>query len=161
MGDTTNAGTALIQLSDPQDLQVRSTVTEEDYRLIQIGQAAQIYLDAQPELVLSGKVTRIVPLRETGSASPIYPIYIQLDQVPTGIAPGMTADASIQIAKRASVLRLPRALAHANADGIAQVQVWNEARGQSQVHQVQIGLRGNQYVEIVNGLREGEQVVSR
>jgi HlyD family secretion protein len=158
-GDTLAAGAALVQLSDPKALEARSTVTEEDYPLTQVGQAATLYFDSQPELVVTGTVTSIVPLRDSSSSSPVYPVYITLDNVPEGLAPGMTVDGSILIAKRANVLRLPRALVHARSNGTAQIQVW--ANGKIETRTCKTGLRGDQYAEIQRGLSEGDQVVSR
>jgi HlyD family secretion protein len=71
----------------------------------------------------------------------------------------MTVDASIVIAKQSNVLRLPRALVRARSDGTAQVRVW--VGDHTEDRTVKVGLRGDQYVEIVDGLSEGEQVVSR
>jgi HlyD family secretion protein len=158
-GDMVSAGGALVQLSDPKALEARSTVTEEDYPLMQVGQTVTLYFDSQPDLVVTGKVTEIVPLRDASSTSPVYPIYIALDNVPDGLAPGMTVDGSIQIAKRSNVLRLPRALVHARADGTAQIQVW--ANGKTETRTCKTGLRGDHYIEILSGVSEGEQVVSQ
>lgn len=159
VGDTVNAGAALIQLSDLKALEARATVTEEDYPLTRVGQAAELYFDSQPDLVVTGTVTSIVPLRDSTSTSPVYPVYISLENMPDNLAPGMTVDGSILIAKQSNVLRLPRALVHARSDGSAQIQVWNGRETQTRI--VKAGLRGDQYVEIVSGLNEGEQVVSR
>ncbi len=153
-------GAGILRLYDPQAVEARTTVTEEDYPLARIGQTAQVYLDSQPEVVLTGHVSYIVPLREADSSSPVYPVYIALDNVPESVAPGMTVDGSILIAKSSSVLRLPRSLVHARSDGTAQVQVWNADR-KTETRTCKTGLRGDQYVEIVSGLSEGEQVVSR
>lgn len=158
-GDVVGAGTSVMQLLDPKALQVRSTVTEEDFPLVQTGQAAQLFFDAQPDLTVNGTVTSIIPLRDTSSTSPVYPILVALENMPAGLAPGMTVDASVQIAKRENVLRLPRALVHARGDGSAQVRVW--ANNQIQDRTIQTGLRGDQYVEITNGLNDGDLVVSR
>lgn len=158
-GDTVNAGAPLVQLSDPNALEARTTVSEEDYPLTKVGQTAQLYFDAQPDLIITGKISEIVPLRDSASSSPVYPVFITLDTVPPGLAPGMTVDGSILIAKRTNVLHLPRALVHARSDGSAQVRVWEN--GQTQTRDIQTGLRGDQDVEIISGLQEGEQVVSR
>lgn len=71
----------------------------------------------------------------------------------------MSADASIVIAQRQDVLCLPRALAQAAADGSASVEVWSSWTKQKRT--IQVGLRGDSYVEILSGLEEGELVVSR
>jgi multidrug efflux pump subunit AcrA (membrane-fusion protein) len=103
-------------------------------------------------------VARISPQRIEGDR-PLYPIYIEVDasQLPEGLAPGMSADASVIIAKVADALRLPRAVVKAGSGGAAQVGVW--ANGQREARMVKVGLRGDTYVEILDGLREGEEVV--
>ncbi len=157
-GESVAAGFGLIHLANPKALEVKATAVEEDYPLLQVGQPAELYFDARPEISVTGHLTRIVPLREAGS-SPLYPIYIALDDVPEGLAAGMTADGSISVAARTNVLRLPRAVVQARADGTGQVKVWQGDRTEDRT--VKVGLRGDQYVEILEGLREGEQVVSR
>jgi RND family efflux transporter MFP subunit len=158
VGQTVAANSKMVQLVDPTALQVKSTVVEEDYPLVQAGQTANLFFDARPEVDVQGRVARVVPQREAGS-SPTYPIYIEMDQVPDGLAAGMTVDASLVVAKHSNVLRLPRSLVRARSDGTGQVKVW--AGDHTEERTVKVGLRGDQYVEIVDGLREGEQVVSK
>ena len=160
-GATVAAGASIIHLADPHALEARTTVTEEDYPVARVGQTAQIYFDAQPDIVVAGHVTYIVPLRDSSSSSPVYPVYLGLDQVPAGLAPGMTVDAKVSVAQRSNVLRLPRALVHARANNTADVQVWNPARRQTENRTITVGLRGDQNVEVVSGLSEGELVVSQ
>lgn len=69
----------------------------------------------------------------------------------------MTADAIIVINRQEDVLRLPRALVRAGSDNKATVEVWNGRTIESR--EVEIGLRGDTYVEILAGLVEGELVV--
>ncbi|MEW5720663.1 MAG: efflux RND transporter periplasmic adaptor subunit, partial [Chloroflexota bacterium] len=157
-GEVIAANVAIIRFADPKALEARVTVVEEDYPQAQIGQSVELFFDARPDISVTGKVARIVPLRDPGS-NPIYPVFITLDDVPDGLAAGMTVDSSIQIAKKSNVLRLPRSLAKARSDGAAIVKVWTGS--QSEDRTVKIGLRGNQYVEVMDGLREGELVVSR
>ncbi len=158
-GETVTAGSELIFLADTAAVEVKATVTEEDLPLVQVGQPAELFVDARPDLTITGRVARIVPQRDAEASSPVYPIYISLDNGPAGLAPGMTVDASVIVAQRSDVLRLPRALVRARADGTAQVKVW--VNDHAEERGVKVGLRGDQYVEIVEGLNEGEQVVGR
>jgi multidrug efflux pump subunit AcrA (membrane-fusion protein) len=54
-------------------------------------------------------------------------------------------------------LRLPRALVKTRSDGTAQVEVWLGDR--AELRTIKVGLRGDVFVEILEGLREGEAVV--
>lgn len=156
VGETAAAGAGLVRMTNPAALEASVTVIEEDYALLQPGQLVELYFDAHPDAPGKGRVGRIVPQRAAGDR-PLYPVYITLDDMLQGFAPGMTVDASIIVGERSNVLRLPRALVRARSDGTANVQVW--ANGQIEERTIKTGLRGDQYVEILEGLREGEQVV--
>jgi HlyD family secretion protein len=156
-GDRISAGATLITLIDPTAVEARVTVIEEDLPLIEAGQPVELFFDARPEVAVQGHVARIVPQRVTGADRPLYPVHVALNELPRGLLPGMTVDGSITIAERTGVLRLPRALVRAGTGSTAQVEVWQD--GHAQKRTIQVGLRGDVYVETLDGLREGEQVV--
>jgi HlyD family secretion protein len=156
-GERVAAGSGLVVLMDPGAVEIEATVIEEDLPLVQAGQPVALFFDARPEAEVQGRVARIVPRRIPGDR-PLYPIYVAVGDLPEGVIAGMTADASIGVAVRDDVLRLPRALVRARADGTGTVQVWTGT--QAQERRVRVGLRGDAYVEILDGLQEGEQVVA-
>ncbi|CAG0932374.1 Macrolide export protein MacA [Thermoflexales bacterium] len=158
VGDMVNANTAIVTLLDPQALEVEAAVAERDLGLVQTGQTAQLLFDAQPELTASGRVGRIVPARLSGSQA-LYPVYLNFDALPDGLAADMSVDISIAIAAQPNVLRLPRAVVRAKPDHTAQVNVW--VNDHSEPRSITTGLRGDVYVEILSGLQEGDLVVSQ
>ena len=158
-GETYPAETALFTIGDPKALEVKANITEEDFPIVSVGQEVEILFDALPEITIQGKVSRIIPQRIEGESSPLYDIYITLDEVPDGLADGMTADTAITITKRDGVLCLPRAVVRASGEDTTVVKVWDGVRTVDK--EITVGLRGDTYVEIVSGLSEGEQVVTR
>ncbi len=158
-GDSIAAGAPLIVLTDPAALEVVGTVVEEDLSQVQAGQSVDLFFDAQPDVAAKGHVARIVPELDTTADRTAYPVAITLDQPVAGLMPGMSVDASIIIAQKSNVLRLPRSIVRAGADGKAVVQVWQGDHAEQRT--VTVGLRGDVNVEIVNGLREGDQVVGQ
>jgi HlyD family secretion protein len=157
-GEQLAAGANLALLTDPRQGEVRTTVVEEDLSFVTVGQPAEIYFDARPDVLVDAAVARIVPQRVQGEARPLYHVYLSLnDPVPDGVYPGMTADASLLIDGAADVLRLPRALVAVRSDGTATVKVWED--GQAVAHEVTTGLRGDVYITILDGLAEGDEVV--
>lgn len=157
-GQTYQAETTLFTIGDPKALEVVANVTEEDYPLISIGQSAEVYFDARPEATVRGRIERLIPKRIEGDR-PLYNIYISLDEVPDGLADGMTSDTAITIAKHEGVLCLPRAIVRASGGDTTTVRVWNGL--EETTKEITLGLRGDTYVEIVAGLSEGEQVLTR
>ncbi len=158
VGDQVTPVEVVMSISNPTALEVQVTVVEEDYSLIQPGQSVQLYFDAQPDAQVTGHVSRIVPSR-TSDNQPQYPVYITIDKMPARLAAGMSVDSSISIAEKKNVLVLPKALVRARTDGTATVQVW--ANGRKESREIKIGLIGDQNVEIVSGLQDGEQVVGQ
>lgn len=152
------AGASVILLADPAAVEVRTTVIEEDLPLVRVGQPVELFFDAQPDAAVSGQVARIVPQRVSGEDRSLYHVYVGLAELPEGIVSGMTADASIIIARQSDVLRLPRAVVQARADGTATVKVWHTDGIENRT--IQVGLRGDVYVEIREGLNAGEQVIA-
>ncbi len=152
------AGDALFKIIDPKALEVKANVTQEDYPLLELGQGAVVYFDARPDVTAQGNVDRIVPKLVAGD-SPTYDIFIALDEVPDGLAEGMTVDTNVTIASRPGVLCLPRSVVHVSANNKANLEVWNGAA--TEKRQVTIGLRGDANIEILSGLQEGDQVVVR
>jgi RND family efflux transporter MFP subunit len=157
-GQTYQTETTLFTIGDPKALEVVANVTEEDYPLVLPGQSAEVFFDALPEVTVKGKVERIIPLRIEGDR-PLYNIYISLEEVPDGLADGMTSDTAITIARHEGVLCLPRAIVRASGGDTITVRVWNGV--EEATHEITLGLRGDTYVEILSGLSEGEQVIAR
>jgi len=157
-GQTYQAEANLFTIGDPKALEVIANITEEDYPIVSVGQNAEVYFDARPEVTVKGKVERIIPKRIEGDR-PLYNIYVSLDEIPDGLADGMTSDTAITIAKHEGVLCLPRAVVRASGGDTTTVKVWDGV--QENIQEIKIGLRGDTYVEIVFGLNEGAQVVTR
>ena len=156
-GEAVAAHAALIVLADPRAVEVESTVVEEDMPAVRLDERANLFFDANPTVSATGRVARIVPVRTTGDRL-LYPIYISVDQLPEGLVSGMTVDASIVIAARSDVLRLPRELVRVRSDGTAQVKVWTGT--QIEPRTIKTGLRGDSFVEVLEGLNEGDRVVA-
>jgi len=157
-GEQLPAGANLVLLTNPTQGEVRTTIIEEDLSMVTLGQSAEIYFDARPDVLVQGQVSRIVPQRVAGEARPLYHVYLTLnDPLPEGVYPGMTADASLLIDSASDTLRLPRALVAVRSDGMAVVDVWENGRIVSR--EISTGLRGDVYVAVLDGLREGAEVV--
>lgn len=156
IGVTINAEKALFKVGDPKALQVLANITEEDFPVVSVGQEVDLFFDARSDLTVAGRLDRIIPIRIEGD-SPRYHIYITLNEVPDGLADGMTADASITITKREGVLCLPRSIVRASGVDQVTLKIWNGTA--EETRQVTVGLRGDSDVEILSGLNAGDQVV--
>jgi multidrug efflux pump subunit AcrA (membrane-fusion protein) len=152
------AGSSLVSMIDPQQVEIEGSVVEEDLPLVEVGMPVTLFFDALPDEEVTGRVVSIIPKRVSGE-SPRYLVRIALDRVPEKLMAGMTADSSIIITQRQDVLCLPRAVVRATGEGKAQLDVWNGTAKERRV--VTVGLRGDSYVEILSGLQLGEKVVTQ
>jgi multidrug efflux pump subunit AcrA (membrane-fusion protein) len=156
LGVTIAAEKTLFKVGDPKALEVEANITEEDFPVVSVGQEVDLFFDARSDLTITGRLDRIIPIRIEGD-SPRYHIYITLDDVPDGLADGMTADASITITKSENVICLPRSIVRASGVDKVTLKIWNGTAEESR--EVTVGLRGDSDVEIISGLNVGDQVV--
>lgn len=157
-GEAVHGGMNLILMADPSVGEVRTTVIEEDLADLIIGQPAELFFDARPDIAVQGQVSRIVPQRVVGEARPLYHVFVGLEEsLPDGVFPGMTADASIIVAETFDTVRLPRTLVRPRSDGTATVELWQN--GQEVEKEIRLGLRGDVFIAVESGLQPNDQVV--
>ena len=155
-GATAPSGAAITL--DAATYQVTADVVETDVSKIQVGQAADVTVDAVNADV-TGKVSAISPTAESSSSSSSvvsYGVTIDLASPPKALRSGMTANITVTTASAANVLAVPAA-ALRGTDGNYSVLVLVEGAPQSQP--VTVGLITSSLVEIKSGLNAGDDVV--
>jgi membrane fusion protein (multidrug efflux system) len=68
-GDQIRPGVPFMQVVDPSAMQVQVPVNQEDVLALQLGQAAEVRVDAYPDLVLASKLEQIAPVGRGGNFS--------------------------------------------------------------------------------------------
>lgn len=132
-------------------------IYEEDVVKLNIGNSVDISLVSFPDKIFKGKVILIDPAEKLIEGVVYYETTISFDEMPEGIKPGMTADLIIKTASKENVLTIPKS-AIQEKDGKVTVEVLN---GKSiQQKEIKIGLKGsNDFIEVIFGLEEGEEVI--
>ena len=155
-GDVVRPERVGIVLADLSQLEIRVNVAEIDIGQIQIGQEAEIELDALPDQVLSGTVTQIAPAARSELGVVNYPITVAMAVNDPRVKPGLTGNVNIITGRREEVLLVPnRAIRQRRGQHVVVV-----LRGdQLAEKRVQLGLSNDSVTEIVSGLETGEQVV--
>jgi membrane fusion protein, macrolide-specific efflux system len=137
-------------------LQVVVNLAEIDSVRVKDNQAAQISLDALPDLALDGKVTQIWPAGVLTQGVVNYPVTVQLTNPPASVKTGMSANVNIVVDERDNVLMVPnRAVRAQGRQKLATVLF----EGQQMQVPVQTGLSNDTMTEITSGLKEGDTVV--
>jgi len=158
-GDAVTRDSPIIVLANLNEAELITTVGQGDIASIRPGMSADITLDALPGTTLKGEVDYVVPQKSQTSQTVTYEVYLSLNEIAEELLPGMTGGATILIAEKHDVLRLPRRLVKIAPDGSGRVEVLEQ--GQPVFREVVIGVRGDTHYEIVSGLSEGDLVIQR
>jgi HlyD family secretion protein len=150
--------TPVIQMVNPNFLELVIQVDEIDITSVKLEQEASIKMDALPADVFKGKVTAVYPVPVEQGGIVLYQVKISLD-VPegSGTKVGMSASADIVSAKHENVLTVPSRAVTKNNLGQSIVKVKADNKIQDRV--VVVGLDDGLKAEIVSGLNQGETVV--
>lgn len=136
---------------------VQAQVDETDIGRIVVGQPATIVLDAYPDQTIPAKVEQIAYESQTINNVNIYIVNVLPDRVPAFFRSGMSATVNFTMDTRKGVLLLPLT-AVKKKGGRSFVFVKNDS-GKIRTEQVQTGLENNENVEIINDLKEGDEVI--
>ena len=149
-------GEMLYQIADLSSVWVIAEVPEQDIGQVRPGNQAQVTVDAYPENAFSGRVDFIYPT--LNSATRTVQVRIEMPNPKGLLKPAMFANAQIDVGKANKVLTVP---ASAVIDsGTRQVVLVRLAEGRFEPRAVTLGSRSDDYVDVVKGIADGEQVVT-
>ena len=140
-------------------MKVETEISEADVVNVKTGMDCSFTILGLPYRTFEGKLNRIDPAPSSYKSSAIY--YnsdIIADNQDRTLRIDMTADVVINIADKKQVLTLPlTALRRVIDDSTAQIYVLKDNLVERK--NIKVGLKDDQYIEIVGGLAKDEQVV--
>jgi RND family efflux transporter MFP subunit len=153
---TAALATPAISLVDTSDIEMHGSIDEIDISIVELGQEANILLDALPDEEIEGRVAFISQIG-TGLVGVVsYETMIILENPDERLRDGMTATAEVTIERRDHVLFIPnRALRGTWEDPWVEVYI----DGQVEEREITLGLTDGINTEVLSGLEEGEEVV--
>ena len=148
-------GEALYQVTDLSAVWVIADVFEQDIALIRPGARAQLRLNAYPSEGFQGTITYVYPTLKAETRT--VPVRIELANPRHLLKPAMFAQVEVQVGSRAPALAVPdSAVIDSGKRRIVLVQ---KAEGRFEPREVKTGARSDNYVEILEGVQAGEEVV--
>ncbi len=155
-GSSSSSGSGFVQIVNTGTMTMTVAFSESDISKIKVGQPATVTLDALTGAQLGGRVTSISTLGTSSSSVVSYDATLTLDQHDSRVKPGMSASAAV-ITGQASGVNLPTSAVTGTSGSVSHVNVLKNGRPVSTA--VVVGLVGDSRVQIVSGLRSGQQVV--
>jgi HlyD family secretion protein len=162
-------------VQDLSKMNITADISEADIGQVKVGQLVDFTVDAFPDDVFHGMVSQVRKSPTTTQNVVTYQTIISVDNPGQKLFPGMTADISILVAQRANVLQIPNAAlrytppATAVFDGTPPMKlkpderlVYTTSTDGKKLKPVIIkaGITDGLNTEILNGLNEGEAVVT-
>lgn len=172
IGTMNNPGTKLLTIADMSVVEAVMEVDETDVPNVKVGQRATVTIDAYPNKTYEGVVTEVgsSPMTATAAAggdAVNFEVKIQLTNPPAGVRPGFSASADIITGTRAKALAIPlQALVVREKPATKTVKATEEEGvyvhrdGKATFVGVTTGLAGDSNIEIVKGVKEGDEIVT-
>ena len=176
-----SAPTLFLIAADMTSMQLKASVDEADLGRIAAGQSVRFTVDAYPNDTFHGVVGQVRLNPEISSNVVTYTAIVSAPNPELKLKPGMTANLTIEVARRDDVLRVPvaalrfrptpeilQALDGGNATGLAPAKysagntLWQLVEGTLRPVTVTTGATDGSVTEISAGaVAEGAQVVTR
>lgn len=146
----------LLTIADMSKLQIEARISEADIGKIAVGQPVSFRVDAYPDQTFSGVVASVSHQANSQQNVVYYPVVIAIDSPQGLFKPTMTASVTITVGESKNVLMVPLP-AVKEANGQRYVQILKN--GQPQNATVITGLAGDDRMEIVKGVKEGDRII--
>jgi HlyD family secretion protein len=156
VGDVVQAGKVLMTLSPEGAMQLVVQIDEKNLRLMALGQQALASADAYPQQPFKAQVVYINP----GINAQTGAVEIKLDvlEPQKNLKQDMTVSVDLVVARQPQVLALQ--VGRVNEISGTSPWVWLVQAGRVVRRPVRLGLRGGAWVEVLEGLREGDAVIT-
>ena len=149
-------GETLFQIADTSSVWVLADVFEQDIAAVNIGQKAKIRINAYPGEVFEGRIAYVYPTLKAETRT--VPVRIELANPKGKLKPAMFADVNIPVAGATAVVTVPNSAVIDS--GSRQVVIVQLGDGRFEPRPVKLGQRGGDFVQVLEGVKEGELVVT-
>ena len=156
VGSFVGAGASpLFDIVDVSQLKMKLNANEKQVVQLQIGTKVEVSVPVFPGEIFEGKVSFIAPKADQ---SLNYPIEVMLTNTKgSALKAGMYATAQFQFGEQLPIMAIPRT---AFVGAIASNEVFVIEGGKAILKKVTSGLSFGEMVEVLDGLKEGEVVVT-
>jgi Cu(I)/Ag(I) efflux system membrane fusion protein len=148
-------GEALYQVADLSSVWVVADVFEQDIGLVKSGSKAKVMINAYPDKVFEGKITYVYPTLNAQTRT--VPVRVELANPGLLLKPSMFAQVELPVSAKGPVVTVP--LSAVIDSGTRQIVLVQLGEGRFESRPVKLGARSDNYVEVREGVKEGEPVV--
>lgn len=149
-------GEVMYKIADLSAVWIIADVPEQESGLIRVGQAAKVQLDAYPGREFSSRVAYVYPTLNPQTRT--TPVRLELANAAGLLRPGMFAELELSAAgSKGQVITVPdSAVIYSGRRELVLVEL---GEGRYEAREVKLGERTADYVEVKEGVGDGENVV--
>lgn len=158
-GDQVRPGLPIMQVVNPDSMEVRARVNQADVPFLKVGQRAEFRLDAFPDLVFQGRLERIAAMGASSGMNEkvrSFAAVFSIEGSDSHLLPDLAAAVDAELERISQVLVVPRD-ALFTADGQAFVRVQNGGGWDRRV--VKVVSESDLNVAIESGVEAGDMVL--
>jgi Cu/Ag efflux protein CusF len=148
-------GEALYQVTDLSAVWVVADVFEQDIGLVKLGATAKVRINAYPDKLFEGKISYVYPT--LNAATRTVPVRIELANPGLLLKPAMFAQVELPVSAKGKVVTVP--ISAVIDSGTRQIVLLQKGEGRFEPREVKLGARSDAFVEILEGVQDGEPVV--
>jgi len=146
--------TPLIEIFDPASLVVRFSVPEADSQSVRIGQTLSVRLDAYPGKIFPARICHVYPTLDASTRTRLVEVTL-LENI--SMIPGLFARIRMDVQTHENAVLVPAEAVMVNAKGDHVAYVIEE--GKAVARKVSTGIEAGSTIEILSGVKPGEQIV--
>jgi RND family efflux transporter MFP subunit len=154
-GAFANANTVILSVVDIGTVRLVANLVERDFNRVFPGVEALVELDAFPGENFTGQVSRVAPVFDPATRT--AEMEIEVPNPGFRLKPGMYARVRLTVERRPEALTVPR---NAVVDQAGQRGVFLVVENMAQFQPVVTGIQDPEYVEVLEGLSDGQVVVT-
>jgi HlyD family secretion protein len=156
VGAFAGGNTVILQVVDIGTVRMVASLVEKDFKRVSAGVQAEVTVDAFPGEQFRGQVSRVAPIFDPATRT--AQMEIEVPNPGFRLKPGMYARVRLTVDRRPSALTVPRA-AVIDTEGKRGVFMVDQSQT-ARFREVRTGLQDAEWVEILDGLEEGDRVVT-
>ncbi|MBZ5510650.1 MAG: efflux RND transporter periplasmic adaptor subunit [Acidobacteriia bacterium] len=155
-----SASTLVMTEGDTSEVYVKGKVDESDIGKVYLGQPARIKVESFKDKSFTGKVTKISPMGVEKDNVTTFEVRVSITNPGGELKAAMTANAEIILDEHKNVLRVPEGAVLYDKDKKASVEVPDpSAKDGKKKVAVKLGISNGAKAEVLEGLKEGDQIV--
>jgi HlyD family secretion protein len=154
VGEMASSGSALFTIVDISKVIARASVPVQEATAMQVGQSATI---SGPGIALEGKVIVVSPAVDPSTTT--VEVWVEAPNPGERSKPGTTAHVSVNTGEIKNAVVVPAAALLSSDEGGDKVMIAG-ADGRAHESKVQTGIRNGDRIQIIGGVKPGDQVIT-